>query len=77
MTRAMSKAASKTRRRLAIDADLLVASQEYVNKQMDVMAQYGERPKLTERELDKLIYDCAAYPQRLRNQVRRVPGVKP
>jgi hypothetical protein len=58
-------------KRIAIDADLLEASRKYVEAQLAVMEQHSSALELSPEKLDELVYKCAVYPQRIRNQVKK------
>lgn len=55
------------RQRLAIDADLWETARQYAARQLEIM-----RVELTAERFDKLVYDLACYPQRVRNLQRKI-----
>jgi hypothetical protein len=60
-----------TKKKLLIDPDLLTASIIYVDKQIEVMRKYGTPPYLDQAAFDELVYQCARYPQQLRNLMKK------
>ncbi len=52
---------------MTIDPDLWEASTKYVEEQLAIMGKYGSAPVLTEAQRQRLVYDCAKYPQQIRN----------
>jgi hypothetical protein len=60
-----------TKKKLKIDEDLLRVSRDYVNAQLDIMARYGSKPELTDEDFERLVAECAQYPQKLRNMTRK------
>jgi polyribonucleotide nucleotidyltransferase len=59
------------KKHIAIDEDLLLASKKYAEDQLAIMATYGDAPNLSEEQMERLIYDCARYPQELRNMTNK------
>ncbi len=60
-----------TKRRLVIDADIRSEAVAYVQRMLHIMRQHGAAPDLSESRLEQLIYDCARYPQELRNVMKK------
>lgn len=59
------------RGKLVIDQDLWDVTIEYVDKQLRIMGRMGQPLQMTKDEYDELVYKCAEYPQRLRNQIQK------
>lgn len=58
---------------IEIDLDLWKASKAYVLIQIETMRRFGELPKDWGPEMqDKLTYDCAVYPQKIRNMQKKI-----
>jgi hypothetical protein len=59
------------KRKMIVDDDLLVASREYVNKQMDVIGKFGSRPMVSDERFEQLVYECALPAQTIRDMSKR------
>jgi hypothetical protein len=60
-----------SRKRIEIDPDLWKLTEEYVERQLETMRKFDSAPTLTTEAYCKLVYDCAKYPQEIRNLIAK------